>query len=98
MPEEKSTTTSSTRASQRVHLHAYARLNRLCSEIQRGYYPTKASLAHVLERSVRTVQNDLRALANDFGAPLEFDSVKNGWYFTDPAWHLPSINLVAPLK
>jgi predicted DNA-binding transcriptional regulator YafY len=88
-----SSKTSPTRAPQRVHLHAYERLSRLCAEIQRGRYPTKADLAHVVERSARTVQNDLRALVNDFGAPLEFDLVKNGWYFTDPAWRLPSISL-----
>ena len=85
--------TSSTREPQRVHLHAYERLSRLCAEIQRGHYPTKAQLAHVVERSPRTVQNDLRALVNDFDAPLAFDPVKNGWYFTDPAWRLPSIAL-----
>ncbi len=85
--------TSSTRPPQRVHLHAYERLSRLCAELQRGYYPTKARLAHVVERSPRTVQNDLRALVNDFDAPLAFDPVKHGWYFTDPAWRLPSIVL-----
>jgi len=47
----------------------------------------------VVERSPRTVQNDLRALVNDFDAPLAFDPVKHGWYFTDPAWRLPSIVL-----
>jgi len=50
-------------------------------------------LAHVVERSARTVQNDLRALVNDFDAPLAFDKVKKGFYFTDPAWRLPSIAL-----
>ena len=50
-------------------------------------------MAYVVERSPRTVQNDLRALVNDFDAPLAFDPVKNGWYFTDPAWRLPSIAL-----
>jgi predicted DNA-binding transcriptional regulator YafY len=85
--------TSPKRNPQRVHLHAYERLSKLCAEIQRGHYPTKAQLAHVVERSPRTVQNDLRALVNDFDAPLAFDPVKNGWYFTDPAWRLPSIAL-----
>ena len=88
-----SSKTSPTRAPRRVHLHAYERLNSLCAEIQRGRYPTKADRARVVECSARTVQNDLRALVNDFGAPLEFDPVKNGWYFTDPAWRLPSISL-----
>src|SRR6059036_1501771 len=88
-----SSKTSPTRTPQRVHLHAYERLSRLCVEIQRGHYPTKANLARVVEHSARTVQSDLRALVNDFGAPLEFDPVKNGWYFTNPAWRLPSISL-----
>jgi predicted DNA-binding transcriptional regulator YafY len=39
------------------------------------------------------VQNDLRALVNDFAAPLDFDHVRNGFYFTDPAWQLPAIAL-----
>jgi predicted DNA-binding transcriptional regulator YafY len=85
--------TSSKRIPQRVHLHAYERLSRLCAEIQRGRYPTKADLARVVERTPRTVQNDLRALVNDFNAPLEFDRTRNGFYFTDPAWQLPPIAL-----
>lgn len=76
-----------------MHLHAYERLNKLCAEIQRGRHPTKADLASVVERSPRTVQNDLRALVNDFEAPLAFDRAKNGFYFTDPAWRLPAIAL-----
>ena len=88
-----SRSTSSTPNPRRVHLHAYERLSRLCAEIQRGQYPTKAALASIVERSPRTVQNDLRALVNDFGAPLDFDRAKNGFYFTDPAWRLPPIAL-----
>src|SRR5215471_6886202 len=84
---------SSTRAPRRVHLHAYERLSRLCAEIQQGRYPTKKALARVVERSPRAVQDYLRALINDFDALLEFDRVKNGWYFTDPAWRLPAIAL-----
>lgn len=78
---------------QRVHLHAYDRLRKLCAEIQRGSYPTKADLARITERTTRTVQKDLRALEDQWGAPLEFDIEKNGFYFTDPAWRLPSIRL-----
>ena len=78
---------------QRVHLHAYNHLSKLCAEIQRGRYPTKADLARVVNRSTRAVQNYIRALRDDWQAPLEFDSKKNGFYFTDPAWRLPSIRL-----
>jgi predicted DNA-binding transcriptional regulator YafY len=78
---------------QRVHLHAYERLSRICAEIQRGRYPTKADLARLVERHPRTVQRDLEALVNRFDAPLEFDREKNGFYFTDPAWQLPPVAL-----
>src|SRR5262245_1905774 len=78
---------------QRVHLHAYNRLSKLCIEIQRGRYPTKAELARIVERTPRTIQNDIRALRDDWNAPLEFDNKKNGFYFTDHAWRLPPIRL-----
>ena len=78
---------------QRVHLHAYERLRKICGEIQRGRYPRKADLARTVERHPRTVQRDLEALVNRFDAPLEFDREKNGFYFTDPAWQLPPVAL-----
>jgi predicted DNA-binding transcriptional regulator YafY len=78
---------------QRVHRHAYERLMKLCVEIQLGRYPTKADLARIANRTKRTVQNDIRALKDEWGAPLDFDREKNGFYFTDPAWRLPPIKL-----
>jgi predicted DNA-binding transcriptional regulator YafY len=66
---------------------------KLCAEIQRGRYPTKSDLARIANRTPRTVQNDMRALKDDWGAPLAFDREKNGFYFTDPAWRLPPIRL-----
>lgn len=83
--------TVSTTPSSHTHLQAYARLQRLCAEIQSGRYPTKAALARAVERSTRTVQNDLRALRHDFSAPLAFDTARNGWYFTDSTWRLPAL-------
>jgi predicted DNA-binding transcriptional regulator YafY len=77
----------------RVHLYAYEQLSRVCAEIQRGRYPTKADLGRVVERHPRTVQRILAALVNDFGAPLEFNQQKKGFYFTDPTWQLPPVAL-----
>lgn len=80
-------------APRRVHLHAFERLRKICAEIQRGQFPTKAKLACIAGRTTRTVQSDLRALENDWDAPLAFDREENGFYFTDPAWRLPPIKL-----
>ncbi len=80
---------------QRVHIHAYERILRICAEIQNGNYPTKKALAelHDIERHPRTIQRDLDALKHRFGAPLAFDKARNGFYFTDPDWKLPPIAL-----
>jgi predicted DNA-binding transcriptional regulator YafY len=80
-------------STRRVHLYAYEQLSRVCAEIQRGRYPTKADLARVVERHPRTVQRILAALVNDFDAPLEFDQKKKGFYFADPTWRLPPVAL-----
>ena len=80
-------------APRRVHLHAFDRLRKLCAEIQQGRYPTKADLARITERTPRTVQSHLRALKDEWEAPLEFDREKNGFHFTDPTLRLPPIKL-----
>ncbi|NOT62451.1 MAG: WYL domain-containing protein [Acidobacteria bacterium] len=80
-------------APRRIHKYAFARLTRICAEIQRGGYPTKADLARLTHRTPRTVQSDLRALENDWDAPLAFDREQNGFYFTQPDWRLPRVNL-----
>jgi predicted DNA-binding transcriptional regulator YafY len=77
----------------RIHLEAYFRLQKLTAEIQRGRYPNKDDLARVIERTPRTVQRDLRALEEEFKAPLAFDRVRNGFYFTDPEWRMPRVQL-----
>jgi predicted DNA-binding transcriptional regulator YafY len=78
---------------QRVHLHAYERLREICVEIQMGRYPNKVDLSKKIERHPRTIQRDLDALRIRFDAPLKFDRRRNGFYFTDPDWRMPSIKL-----
>lgn len=78
---------------QRVHLHAYERLREICMAIQMGSYPNKIDLSKKIERHPRTIQRDLDALRIRFDAPLKFDRRKNGFYFTDPDWRMPSIKL-----
>ena len=93
MSDDIRKTTAEHPAPRRVHLHAFDRLRKLCTEIQQGHYPTKARLALVAERTERTIQKDLRALENEWNAPLAFNREKNGFYFTDPAWRLPPVQL-----
>ncbi|MBX3279720.1 MAG: WYL domain-containing protein [Acidobacteria bacterium] len=75
----------------RVHMHALARLLRICDEIRRGRYPNKRRLAEIVERDIRTVQRDLAELTNVYDAPIEFDRRQNGFHFTDPDWRFPAV-------
>jgi hypothetical protein len=50
-------------------------------------------LARIANHTPLTAQSYIRALKDDWLAPLEFDHKKKGFYFTDPAWRLPSIKL-----
>lgn len=36
----------------------------------------------------KTIQRDVVFLKNDYGAPIEYDFVRRGYYLTDPAWNL----------
>lgn len=81
------------RSQSRLHATESRRLMKLCVEIQRGNYPNKAKLAKLTEYTERTVQRDLRRLREEYDAPLEFDRERKGFYFTDPQWQLPKIQL-----
>ncbi len=67
------------------------RLNLIDQEIRRGCYPSPQALADLLEINVRTVFRDVKTLRDDFGAPVKFDSGKNGYYYNEPTWNLPAI-------
>lgn len=53
---------------------------------------TQSMLAEQLEVTERTIRDDLNFLRDRFSAPLVY-SKKDGWYYTDSTWRLPSITL-----
>jgi predicted DNA-binding transcriptional regulator YafY len=70
-----------------------ARLEAIRALISEGKYPNSHTIARELEWSVRTVKRDLSLMQNRLNLPMEFDSQKNGWYFTKPVPFFPSIPL-----
>ncbi|MDB9524383.1 YafY family protein [Oscillatoria sp. CS-180] len=60
--------------------------------IRKPVRQTALSLAKALEVSERTIRGDLDFLRDRFSAPIAY-SRRNGYYFTDPNWRLPSIPL-----
>lgn len=53
---------------------------------------TQKDLAQFLERSERTIRNDLRFLEDRYDAPLANNRAK-GWHYTNSDWRLPVISL-----
>ena len=67
------------------------RIVRIDQQIREEGYPSAASLAAQLEVSERTIYADRDFLINSLGAPIAYDDVAGGWYYTDRTWILPAI-------
>src|SRR4051812_34558868 len=78
--------------SPRVLYHVYHKLNSLRGLIAAGDYPNAARLAAKMEVNVRTVKRCLDNL-RECGAPLKNDRRRGGYYFTDPYWQFPAMQL-----
>lgn len=43
--------------------------------------------------SARTILRDIEYMRDELGAPLEYDSAKRGYYYTEPQFQLPALKL-----
>jgi proteasome accessory factor B len=71
----------------------FRRLSELHEAIRGGKYPNCLSFSTDYEVNQKTVQRDIEFLRDSLNAPIEFDRKRNGFYYTDPTWFLPSIVL-----
>jgi predicted DNA-binding transcriptional regulator YafY len=53
-------------------------------------YPNARTIAERFEVSERTAYDDLSFLKDRMNAPVEYDSARGGWYYTEPNWGLPT--------
>ena len=70
-----------------------ARWNWIDAQIRAGRYPNAQLVRDYFQVSLRTAYDDRNSLLIDFHAPLEFDRLRNGWYYTDPTFKLPFMAL-----
>jgi predicted DNA-binding transcriptional regulator YafY len=73
----------------RGHVRALARLQQLHEEISSGRCPSIQDLAVSTERTSRTIKRDIKALREDFKAPLVYDRQRKGLRYAEPGWQLP---------
>lgn len=56
-------------------------------------YPNCTSLAQEWEVSSKTFQRDIEYLKYELNAPIEYDSVRHGYYYTEPNFSMPAMNI-----
>lgn len=76
----------------RALYHVYQKLNQLRDIIAQGDFPNAARISERMEISERTVKRYLDNL-RECGAPLDNNRKKGGYYFADPFWQMPPMQL-----
>src|SRR4051812_12157897 len=65
-----------------------ARIMAIDRSVRTGALPNARTLARELEVSPRTIRRDITYLRDQLRAPIEFDPVRNGYYYTEPTFRL----------
>jgi predicted DNA-binding transcriptional regulator YafY len=79
-----------------VDLEQKVRTNRLLlidKAIRSEKYPNANTLADITEVNPRTIQRDIEYMRDMYGAPLEYDPSRRGYYYTEPNFYLKSVPL-----
>lgn len=61
--------------------------------IRTGSYPNCTTLAHEIEVTPKTIQRDVSFMRDQLGLPLEYDSIKHGYYYTQAVHEFPMLHL-----
>jgi len=69
---------------------ALPRIYMIDSEIASGKYPNSKYLAKKLEMSVATISRDIEFMRDQLLAPIEYDTFKKGYYYTEKLYRLPA--------
>ena len=70
-----------------------ARLLYVDKALRNGGYPNCSNLAQLYEVSPRTIQRDIDYMKYQLDAPIEYDKARRGYYYTEPNYHLPSMDI-----
>lgn len=71
----------------------YRRLLFIDRKIREGKYPNCASMAKEWEVSAKTLQRDIDYLKYELDAPIEYEPVEHGYYYTESNYSMPAINI-----
>lgn len=71
----------------------YRRLLFIERKIKEGAYPNCSMLAGEWEVSAKTIQRDIDYLRDELNAPIAYDSLRRGFYYTEQDFSLPAMNI-----
>jgi len=69
------------------------RLLALDQLLRNNKYPNCTSFAGEWEISTKTAQRDIDYLKDRMGAPIEYEALKRGYYYTEPTFMLPAMQM-----
>lgn len=74
--------------SQRQQLERIFEIDRV---IRNGEFPNAQRIAQKLEVSKRVIYADRNFMISRLGAPIEYDRLHGGWFYSDQTWTLPAM-------
>jgi len=79
---------------QNLDRHVLIRMIQIDKQIRAGKYPNASKLAKHFELSPRTLQRDIEAMRDFLGADIQYDPVKNGYFYPPGAAEIiPGVKL-----
>jgi len=71
----------------------FERMMRIHQELQSGKYPNATSLARELEVNPKSIHRDMEFMRDRLDLPVEYDSVKRGYYYTEEVGAFPTLQI-----
>lgn len=69
------------------------RIQKLIQRVASGDYPNCQQMAREMEFSPRTLYRDIDFMRDRLGIPIEFDALRNGYYFSGEVASFPEVKL-----
>jgi predicted DNA-binding transcriptional regulator YafY len=78
---------------EREHLRDLERVFWIDHQIREERYPNTTTIANHFEISTRTAQSTLEFMRERLRMPMEYSAEKRGWYYSEPSYSLPAVEL-----
>jgi predicted DNA-binding transcriptional regulator YafY len=69
---------------------ALPRIYKIDAQIAAGKHPNSDDLAQLCEISISTISRDIEFMRDQLLAPIEYDTFKRGYYYTEKTFRLPA--------